>query len=119
MKKNKIRESWSPCTDRPRAAELPNGGLFPAAPLVYIFQKEKNEFENFLEKSSYTRILCPKELTFFLNVPVPRGLLRGQSKINNTKSPHIIKFMKYQNTLKIFQLVSVASALSLTVLCVA
>lgn len=48
-------------------AELSNGGQFPATLLVYIFQKEKkNEFENFLEKSSYTRILCPKELIFFL-----------------------------------------------------
>lgn len=41
-------------------AELSKGGQFPAAP-----RKKKNEFENFLEKSSYTRILCPKELTLF------------------------------------------------------
>lgn len=85
---------------------------------IFFRKKKKNEFENFLEKSSYTRILCPNELTF-LNVPVPKGLLRGQSKINSTKSPQIIKFMKYQNTLKTFPLAAVAPALPLTVLRVA
>lgn len=33
--------------------------------LFIFFKKEKNQFENFLEKSSYTRILCLKELNFF------------------------------------------------------
>lgn len=29
---------------------------------LYICREEKNQFENFLETSSYTRMLCPKEL---------------------------------------------------------
>ena len=67
-------------------AELSSVGQFPMTFLVivYIFHEEKNGLKTFW-KNPPTPEFCVQRNVIFFNAPAPKGLFRGQSKINTNK----------------------------------